>query len=66
MDSPCFLRNIGALVFIDVKISVLDKKGADVNATIVAVDLTNSVCKLFVADEHASGVELLVRTKEAQ
>ncbi len=64
MDSPCFLRHIGALVFIGVEIRFKQKE-SDMNATTVAVDLAKSVFQLAVADEHWRVVETqrLTRTQ---
>ena len=58
MDSPRFLRHIGALVFIK-------RKESDMNATTVAIDLAKSVFQLAVADEHWRVVETqrLTRTQ---
>jgi transposase len=64
MDSPRFLRHIGALVFIGVEIRFKQKE-SDMNATTVAVDLAKSVFQLAVADDHWRIVETqrLTRTQ---
>ena len=66
MDSPVYLRDIGALVFMGVGIrSSSKRKESDMNATTVAVDLAKSVFQLAVADEHWRLVETqrLTRTQ---
>jgi hypothetical protein len=51
MDSPGWLREIRALVFIGVGIrSSSKRKESDMNATTVAVDLAKSAFQLAVAD----------------
>jgi transposase len=64
MDSPRFLRHIGALVFLGVEIRFKQKE-SDMNATTVAVDLAKSVFQLAVADDHWRIVETqrLTRTQ---
>jgi len=56
VDSPCFLRNSGALVFIGVVIGS-SKKESDMNATTVAADLAKSVFQLAVAEASWCVVE---------
>ena len=65
MDSPCFLRQSGALVFIGVEIRFIKHKESDMNATTVAVDLAKSVFQLAVADSSGRVVEThrLTRTQ---
>jgi transposase len=50
MDSPRFLRDIGALVFMGVAIRFVQQKESDMNTTTVAVDLAKSVFQLAVSD----------------
>jgi transposase len=51
MDSPRFLRDIGALVFMGVGIRIVQQKESEMNTTTVAVDLAKSVFQLAVSDE---------------
>jgi transposase len=64
MDSPCFLRHIGALVSLAWR-SGFKQKESDMNATTVAVDLAKSVFQLAVVDEYWRVVETqrLTRTQ---
>ena len=52
MDSPACSRDSGTLVFMGVGIRSSKRKGSDMNATTVAVDLAKCVFQLAVAHEH--------------